>query len=660
MYCDLNNLIHDLEIMSRVSNCVQSLRYQYNGLTVELSEQISTEIRNEIRRKDAQITLIDRSCFQLRIRSKNYKDVICIQMSDPEAKKDWLTDVRLAKLALDRGNNPAWDIVNENISSSNGNIHAMTQQRVPLFVKSLPIFATTGASQLTCALYYKLYSGLPGLETSSGVLWICNVNENGSQLGALATNGADVSLIHSYELCDSHVTCLESVSSSSVWVGLRQGRVIVIDAASPGEWQQLAALEVAGEVTCMRHFGQHVYVGLKTGVVTLFDVQHYEEPVIITLSQAAVTCLLPIENEVYACSGNKIWVISGAQVKRSYCLDGAEEDNCGSTANGFDGQEVQPYLLAHCGIGLWVSLINSSIIRLYHTETFKHLQDLNVASNVKRILPDAGDAPITVTSMLATRGLLWVGTNVGIIVTLTLPRLQGVPLVSGALNVALHRHLGPVTILLSLTSSVDMPIASAKTPNGKSLKNSRRTSLEAKHDDMESIYGLYSDLMKVGEYGGTRPPPLNQAATRLAWDMSHMAISDDSTSESASNNAMYQDGRRLPLPVAVRQLSPTEAQLPRDPAAGDHLTGEQELIAGEQPYSEAGIYDASPRSPRSAQLKIGQRHEREPIYGTSSPEPIGSHKTALLLTGGNGYKRGTQDSPYSSQHAHCIIWEYKL
>jgi hypothetical protein len=177
---------------------------------------------------------------------------------------------------------------------------------------------------------------------------------------------------------------------------------------------------------------------------------------------------------------------------------------------------------------------------------------------------------------------------------------------------------------------------------------------------MEHIYGIYSDLMKVGEYvGGPRPPPLNQAATRLAWDMSHMAISDDSTSESASSNAMYQDGRRQPLPVAVaRQLSPVDG--PREQAAGDHLTGvaEQELIAGEQAYSEAGIYDRAPSSPRSAQLKLDQR--QEPIYGTSSPEPMGSHKTALLLTGGNGYKRGTQDSPYSSQHAHCIIWEYKL
>ena len=53
---------------------------------------------------------------------------------------------------------------------------------------------------------------------------------------------------------------------------------------------------------------------------------------------------------------------------------------------------------------------------------------------------------------------------------------------------------------------------------------------------------------------------------------------------------------------------------------------------------------------------------RDVVYAES---PIGSsttggQKTALLLTGGNGYKRGTHDNPYSSQHAHCIIWEYKL
>ena len=373
MYSDLNNLIHDLEIMSRVHNLVASLRYQYTGITPDSVEVISTQIRNEIRRKDAQITLIDRSCFQLRIRSKNHKELVCVQMSDPEAKKDWLTDVRLAKLALDRGNNPAWDVLSDSsMSASSGNIHAMTQQRVPLFVKSLPIFATSETSQLTCALFYQLTSPVPGGEMVSNVLWICNVNESGSQLGALSTNGSDVSLIHSYELCDSQVTCLENVGSFSVWIGLKQGRVIVIDASSPEQWRQLAALEVAGEVTCMKHFGQHVYVGLKTGLVALFDVTQSEEPVIVTLSQSPVSCMIPVGSEMFVTSHNKIWVLRGSSVERSYCLS-ENEDIVGP----------RPHLLAHCGIGLWVSLEDTSVIRLYHTETFKHLQDLNIGKFMK-------------------------------------------------------------------------------------------------------------------------------------------------------------------------------------------------------------------------------------------------------------------------------------
>ncbi|KAI1301843.1 Rho guanine nucleotide exchange factor 10 [Halotydeus destructor] len=673
MYCDLNNLIHDLECMSRISNLVSSLRYQYVGITLEAAELITAQIRNEIRRKDAQITTIDRSCFQLRIHSKNCKDTVCIQMRDPEVKRDWLTDFRLAKLALDRGNNPAWDVVSENISSSNGNIAALAQHRVPLFVKSLPIFATTELSLLTCALYYKLYGGLPGMESSSGVLWICNVNENGSQLGALSTNGADVSLIHSYELCDSHVTCLENVASFSVWIGLKQGRVIVIDAASPGEWQQMAALEVTGEVTCIKHYGQHVYVGLKTGLVTIFDVQQNAEPIIVTLSQSPVTCLLPIGGEIYACSSNKIWVLKGTQVERSYNLETVgEESNCSPKED-----DLQPYLLANCGIGLWVSLVNSSIIRLYHTETFKHLQDLNIASSVKRVLQEPGDIQVVVTSMLATRGLLWIGTNVGIIVTLTLPRLQGVPLVSGALNVAIHRHIGPVTILLNLNAGNENAVTGVNQATTEKQSKSRRTSLEAKQDDMESIYGLYSDLMKEGDTYGAVGPQVTQHAVpsnptvnahRLAWDLSHMAISDDSTSESASTSAIYH-GRRQAAQMQLHMSrlvspveTPTESKVPKP--ASEHLASEPAAQPVDKAYSDGGIYESRPRSNASSSLsqRPDPRRLREPIYGGSSPESSygTSQKTALLLTGGNGYKRGTVENPYSSQHAHCIIWEYKL
>lgn len=120
--------------------------------------------------------------------------------------------------------------------------------------------------------------------------------------------------------------------------------------------------------------------------------------------------------------------------------------------------------MAHSGIGLWISLKNSSTICLYHTETFKHLQDINIASNVLRVTsPSPGSnncsnrdcinsnrSSVTVTALMACKGLLWVGTNVGIILTIPLPRLEGVPIISGRVNISYHAHYGPIYFLLAL------------------------------------------------------------------------------------------------------------------------------------------------------------------------------------------------------------------
>jgi Rho guanine nucleotide exchange factor 10 len=120
--------------------------------------------------------------------------------------------------------------------------------------------------------------------------------------------------------------------------------------------------------------------------------------------------------------------------------------------------------MAHSGIGLWVSLKNSSTICLYHTETFKHLQDINIASNVLRVTSPASGSnecsnrdcinnkgpSVTVTALMACKGLLWVGTNVGISLTIPLPRLEGVPIISGRVNISYHAHFGPISFLLAL------------------------------------------------------------------------------------------------------------------------------------------------------------------------------------------------------------------
>ena len=69
---------------------------------------------------------------------------------------------------------------------------------------------------------------------------------------------------------------------------------------------------------------------------------------------------------------------------------------------------------------------------------FRHFlfQDLNIESSIKRLLNDSCDryrslhSP-SVSCISASSGFLWIGTSVGIVLVIALPRLEGAPLISG-------------------------------------------------------------------------------------------------------------------------------------------------------------------------------------------------------------------------------------
>lgn len=609
---DRQYLLHDSELMMQIAALVSSLRFCYNGLHPAIPEQICIGIREEIRKIEFQMTLIDRSCLQLRLHSKNHKDTLVVQFGTPEAKRDWLIDVRLTKLALDRANNPGWENVTDNPAPTHQASLCSIGQRLPLFVKSLAIFKSDQSS-LTCALHYYLRQAPFIGENPAGVLWICNVNVGASSLGALSTNGAEVSLIHSYELSDSHVTCLESVlSQSTIWIGLQQGRIIVIDANSPGKWNQFASLDVQAEVTCIKHFDPFVYVGLKSGDVVVFDMtlpQNADKELCpIHLSQSPVTCLMPINDEMFACSDNRIWRIKGTKIVGDLTVEDSQNSD-----KMINLSVTRPNLLAHCGNGIWVSLVKSPIIKLYHAETLAHLVDIDVGKSIRRVLNDfKGEIEVTVTSMMATRGLLWVGTNVGMIATLTLPRLQGVPLVSGDINIALHRFLGPVNILLNLSAGSE---CIPQLPYNNRHPQPSKPNQIVKNEDAEAIYGQYADLMNVGDYitTGKKSGPLSEGQPdRVGWDfpavnISSMNVSDDSGS-TASSGAIYgQDGiprgmrqmqnKAIMTNTAHRQLSVNQQQQQsiQNQLLASHLN--QQLQTGQVLNDQNHIYDKSHGQP---------------------------------------------------------------
>merc|ERR1719419_666769 len=111
------------------------------------------------------------------------------------------------------------------------------------------------------------------------------------------------------------------------------------------------------------------------------------------------------------------------------------------------------------------------------------MQDIDIASNVSRVLAARDVATnkrsIYVTALSAAKGLLWIGTNVGIALTIPLPRLEGVQIVSGRANISYHAHFGPVRMFLSLNPNVHTNAEPTHLPTRRNLSNiSDHTTIE--------------------------------------------------------------------------------------------------------------------------------------------------------------------------------------
>lgn len=271
--------------------------------------------------------------------------------------------------------------------------------------------------------------------------------------------------ITAFDLVETRVAAIEfvkgvssdplSLASDLVWMGTDSRKILIYIASEPEKQEELGNYSVSGPVIQIKYHCDNVFVALGIGLLLLFKRQvdgtwNLRDPFVISLGSEPVSCLMPINASVYAACGKKVWVLNAVSgdITKSFS---AQHEHVGSVK-----------LMAHSGVGLWVALKNSSTVCLYHTETFKHLQDINIASNVLRVTRSnsasnsCGDnlnnnqTTVTVTALLACKGLLWVGTNVGISLTIPLPRLEGVPIISGRVNISYHAHFGPITFLLAI------------------------------------------------------------------------------------------------------------------------------------------------------------------------------------------------------------------
>ncbi|XP_023289860.1 rho guanine nucleotide exchange factor 10-like protein isoform X2 [Orussus abietinus] len=468
---EMNDLMHDYEVMSRINDLVAQLKGTYDGLTPDSMKQILQSIQSSIQQKDEDMVWADSCCLQLMTKQGQ---MYTFQTENPLVKKDWITELRLAQLALDPNNSPSWEVPEQEQRPST---------KMPLFVSSQPVYRSQHQSEVRCGCYYTSQNPRPTRRRgrNQSYLWICTGDGVSSHVTVFgqSTTATSTSLkqITTFDLVETRVAAIEFVKGMSndpltlasdlVWMGTDSRKIMIYVASEPEKQEELGNCLVSGPVIQIKYHCDNVFVALGTGSLLMFRRQFdgtwlLRDPTVISLGSDPVSCLMPINTSVYAACGRKVWVLNAisGEITKNFS---AQHEHVGNVK-----------LMAHSGVGLWVSLKNSSTVCLYHTETFKHLQDINIASNVLRVTKSnastnsCGDnlnnnqTPVTVTALMACKGLLWVGTNVGISLTIPLPRLEGVPIISGRVNISYHAHFGPITFLLAIQSNRNGMIGSMK------------------------------------------------------------------------------------------------------------------------------------------------------------------------------------------------------
>lgn len=151
---EMSNLMHDYEVMSRINDLVVGLKGTYRDINTNITKKILSTIQMSIQKKDEEMAWVDSCCLQLIARTKNGKEeTFTFQTEDPSVKKEWVTELRLAQLALDSNNSPAWEIPEHD--------HRPPSTKMPLFVKAQSIYKSHHQTEVNFVYLFKFFKMNP-------------------------------------------------------------------------------------------------------------------------------------------------------------------------------------------------------------------------------------------------------------------------------------------------------------------------------------------------------------------------------------------------------------------------------------------------------------------------------------------------------------------
>uniref|UniRef100_A0A8C8Z4A5 Rho guanine nucleotide exchange factor 10 n=1 Tax=Prolemur simus TaxID=1328070 RepID=A0A8C8Z4A5_PROSS len=470
LYQDLQNLLHDLNVVGQISQLIGNLKGNYQNLNQSVAHDWTSGLQRLILKKEDEIRAADCCRIQLQLPGKQDKLVGTLNKTcfavfstfTPAIKESWTNSLQTAKLALEEENHMGWFCVEDD-----GN--QIKKEKHPLLVGHMPVMvAKQQEFKIECAAYnpepYLSTEGQPDSTSAAhGFLWIGSCTNQMGQIAIVSFQNSKPKVIECFNV-ESRILCMvyipveekpqepsaaadpeastaRACDAPTICVGAEEGSISVYKSSQGSKKVRLQHFFTPERSTVMSLAGSpcSLYAGLVDGAVASYaraaDGTWNSEPQkVIKLGVLPVRSLLLMEDTLWAASGGQVFIIGVETLAVEGQLEAHQEE----------GMVISHMAVA--GVGIWIAFTSGSTLRLFHTETLEHLQDVNIAAPVHNLLP--GHQRLSVTSLLVAHGLLMVGTSLGVLVALPVPRLQGIPKVTGRGMVSYHAHGGPVKFII--------------------------------------------------------------------------------------------------------------------------------------------------------------------------------------------------------------------
>ncbi|NWS63671.1 ARGAL protein, partial [Chunga burmeisteri] len=476
LFQELQDLQKDLAVVEQITLLISTLHGTYQNLNMTVAQDWCLALQRMMKVKEEEIHSANKCRLRLLLPGKPDKSgrpisvMVVFITPNPLSKISWVNRLHLAKIGLREENQPGWLCPDEDKKSK-------APFWCPILSCHMPAFSSKALDlQLGAAVHNPVQSSLLGFSAVStslpqGYLWVGGGQEGaGGQVEIFSLNRAVPRTVKSFPVA-SPVLCMEYIPEAgegdpagtqeprptteqpptsphpTVCLGLRDGSIAVYGSVDTGT-QCLLTCKSPGmqPVLCLRHSPEYLFAGLQDGTVAAYPRSNgglwdpTEQPTRLAVGTGPVRALLTLDETLWASCGNQVTVLDATSLRAQQTFEAHPEAEASVTH------------MIKAGSGVWMAFSSGSSIRLFHTETLEHLQEINIATRTTFVLP--GHKHVRVTSLLICQGSLWVGTDQGIIVLLPVPRLEGIPKITGKGMVSLNGHGGPVEFLAVALSTL--------------------------------------------------------------------------------------------------------------------------------------------------------------------------------------------------------------